>query len=221
MTAQGFLNQKRSHPVAMVTAISINLAAVTALMLVEMGVPIAPPGVFELINPTLDPPPPPDRVVEPPETQGPVTRTPVYVPPKNVESDPADPGSILEGTGDPPITGDPGTGETITRAEPEPKPIPLPVLTEPVPLSSAVRDFQPPYPSQLLRLGVEGKAVVRVLIGADGRVKQVAVISADDPLFAEATERQALRKWRFKPATRDGAPVESWKQMTVRFEIKP
>ena len=89
-----------------------------------------------------------------------------------------------------------------------------------MPLPSAAREFQPPYPPQLLRTGVEGKAVVRVLVGTDGRVKQVAVISADDPLFADATERQALRRWRFKPATRDGVAVESWKQLTVRFEIR-
>ena len=221
MTAQGFLNQKRSHPVAMATAISINLAAVTALMLVEMGVPVLPPDPFTLIEPTIDPPPPPPtRVVEPPKAEGPVRRATVYVPPTQVDGGKTDPGSTIVGTGDPPITGDPGAGGTATRVEPETKPTPLPILTEAVPLGSALRVFQPPYPSQLLRMGVEGKAVVRVLIGADGRVKQVAVISADDPLFAEATERQALRKWRFKPPTRDGAPIETWKQMTVRFEIR-
>jgi protein TonB len=28
-----------------------------------------------------------------------------------------------------------------------------------------------------------------------------------------------LRHWRFKPAMLDGKPVESWKVMTVRFEM--
>ncbi|MBA2920969.1 TonB family protein [Sphingomonas sp. MAH-20] len=71
-----------------------------------------------------------------------------------------------------------------------------------------------------MRTGVEGITVVKVLIGTDGRVKQVAIVSTDDPLFADATERQALRRWRFRPATRDGIAVESWKQMTVRFELR-
>jgi protein TonB len=35
--------------------------------------------------------------------------------------------------------------------------------------------------------------------------------------FLAATRRQALAKWRFKPATLDGVAVESWKEMTVRF----
>jgi protein TonB len=221
MSAEGFLSQKQRHPVAMAAALSINLAAVTALMLAKMGVPIAPPGVIELINPTLDPPKP-EPVSEPPRSDDPVIKRPVYVPDKVVDSDPVDTGTSVTGTGDPPVTGSPGDGQTGTRGEPQPTPTstPTPVITEATPLGSAARDFQPPYPSQLLRMGVEGKAVVRVLIGTDGRVKQVAVIAADDPLFAEATERQALRKWRFKPGTRDGVPAESWKQMTVRFEIR-
>jgi protein TonB len=219
MSAEGFLNQKQRHPVAMAAALSINVAAVTALMLAKMGVPVLPPGVIPLINPTLDPPPP-EPVVEPPMTKDPTAPTPVYVPPKIVGSDPVDPGPTVTSTDDPAISGEPGAGGTANRVEPQPTPTPLPVITEPAPLGAAARDFQPPYPSQLLRMGVEGKAVVRVLIGTDGRVKQVAVISADDPLFAEATERQALKKWRFKPGTRDGVPVETWKQMTVRFEIR-
>jgi periplasmic protein TonB len=44
------------------------------------------------------------------------------------------------------------------------------------------------------------------------------VTAASDGLF-EATRRQALSRWRFRPATRDGAAVESWKAMTVRFEL--
>lgn len=219
MSAEGFLNQKQRHPVAMAAALSINVAAVTALMLAKMGVPVAPPKIIELINPTPDPPPP-EPVVEPPVNQDPIIKRPVYIPPRQVDSDPIDRGETLTGRSEPPLSGEPDAGDTGTRVEPQPTPTPLPVITEPVPLGSSVRDFQPPYPSQLLRMGVEGKAVVRVLVGPDGRVKQVAIISADDPLFAEATERQALRKWRFRPGTRNGTPVESWKQLTVRFEIR-
>ena len=37
--------------------------------------------------------------------------------------------------------------------------------------------------------------------------------------FAKATEKQALKAWRFKPATRDGIAVEDWQTLTVRFDI--
>jgi periplasmic protein TonB len=47
----------------------------------------------------------------------------------------------------------------------------------------------------------------------------VQILKASDSDFAKATEKQALNSWRFKPATRDGVPVEDWQTLTVRFDI--
>jgi periplasmic protein TonB len=79
--------------------------------------------------------------------------------------------------------------------------------------------LQPEYPLIEQRLGNEGRVTVRVLIGTDGRVTQVEPVSFTSEAFLEATRKQALKKWRFSPATRDGVPVESWHTMSVRFEI--
>jgi periplasmic protein TonB len=218
MTAEGFLNQRQRHPIAMTAAVSINLAAVAALMLAKSDwVPPVPDVIWARHIPL--PTPQPDEVKQPEQKKQPAAKSIPYTPDRKVEANTSRPDRGVTGTEIFPPAGDSGGG-TVQETRPEPKPEPLPVLTDAVPLPRAAGDFQPPYPPQLLRTNVEGRAVVRVLIGADGRVKQVAIISADDPLFADATERQALRKWRFKPATRDGAPVETWKQMTVRFEIR-
>ena len=79
--------------------------------------------------------------------------------------------------------------------------------------------LQPKYPPGLIRQEVEGAVTVRVLVGSDGRVKAVEPVRFDDEGFLKVTREQALRKWRFLPATRDGTPFESWREMTVRFEI--
>ena len=79
--------------------------------------------------------------------------------------------------------------------------------------------LQPGYPPGMIREEREGLVVVRVLIGTDGRVKALESIKADAPAFLEATRKQAISNWRFLPATRDGTPVESWREMTVRFQI--
>jgi protein TonB len=60
---------------------------------------------------------------------------------------------------------------------------------------------------------------VRIVIGADGRVKQVEKLKATSDAFFRATEQQALRHWRYKPATLDGKPVESRTTVTVRFRL--
>lgn len=79
--------------------------------------------------------------------------------------------------------------------------------------------LQPLYPPGMIREEREGVVTVRVLVGTDGRVKALEAVRADAPAFLEATRKQALSKWRFLPATRDGEPVESWREMTVRFEL--
>ncbi|NCN85827.1 MAG: TonB family protein [Sphingomonadales bacterium] len=79
--------------------------------------------------------------------------------------------------------------------------------------------FQPAYPPGQLRLEREAEVSVRVLVGTDGRVKQIELIDSPHQDFWLATRKQALSKWRFTPATKDGKPFESWMTLKVRFEI--
>jgi protein TonB len=114
-----------------------------------------------------------------------------------------------------PLPYDPGP-TTVRPADP-PKPPPL-VLAE---LDQRFAgSFQPDYPASEQRREIEGSAKVRVLIGTDGRVKAVELVSTDSPGFFAETKRRALAKWRFKPATRGGVAEESWKVMVVHFQIR-
>jgi protein TonB len=61
--------------------------------------------------------------------------------------------------------------------------------------------------------------VVRITIGTDGRVKAADKVSATSEAFYSATERHALRSWRFRPATVDGKPIESATVLTVHFRL--
>lgn len=117
---------------------------------------------------------------------------------------------------------DPGAGIGTGPVEPI-----RPPLVDPVPpvLRDARVDaryaaaFQPPYPAAMIRQQVEGDVTVRVSIDAEGRVTDVVMLSAVDPAFFEATRKQALARWRFVPATRDGVPIASERVMTVHFKL--
>jgi periplasmic protein TonB len=219
MQADGFLNRHERHPVALTVAIGLNLAAVTALLLAKGEAIPLPDKIIEVINIPLEkpkdvpPPPPIEKRVE-----RPIPTVPDRIVDRPVEPDDAPlfaerDWTIVPGGGG----GLSGTSGTI---DPPYVPPPVPVLTDAAPDPRFASLFQPPYPPRLQRLDIEGKVVLKVLIGADGRVREVQIVYADDDGFAEVTERQALTKWRFKPATRDGVAVETWKQMTVRFEIR-
>jgi TonB family protein len=65
----------------------------------------------------------------------------------------------------------------------------------------------------------QGEVVMRVLVGADGQVKQVEVIRGlPDGLTEEAVK--SMYKSRFKAATRNGQPIELWITAEASFYLK-
>ncbi|MEZ0242636.1 MAG: TonB family protein [Sphingomonas sp.] len=173
-----------------------------------------------LIGEIVKEPPPPPPIEKPKPTKDPVVETQIYTPP--VANPVIVDGPVIRTTPvEPPaqpLTPDPGTATGTAVEKPVEPPLPPLIAAQIDPRYSG--EFQPGYPAAELRNERDGKVSVRVLIGTDGRVKAVEQLSATSPAFFEATRRQALSKWRFKPASRGGAAQESWKVMNVRFEIK-
>lgn len=163
--------------------------------------------------PVADTPPPPEQ----PQPESDAKPLP-HSHPTVVEKPavPTPPTGFATKAGDHIATGDPGTG-TITP--PIIPPAPEPVLAEATIDPRALAAFQPDYPGMMIRQGMEGKVVVRVTIGPDGRVTDIERLSATDEAFWLATQRHALRKWRFRPATRDGVTISSAKVLTVHFRL--
>ncbi len=60
------------------------------------------------------------------------------------------------------------------------------------------------------------RVLLELVIGQDGRVRDVSLISGSSP-FAEQAERAAWT-WRFHPALRDGEPVAARIHFVVQFE---
>ncbi len=74
----------------------------------------------------------------------------------------------------------------------------------------------PKYPRELRREGREGVVTVAFTVNKKGRVNDVEIQDASARAFADAAVA-AVRKWRFKPAKRDGKPVEVRISQTLRF----
>lgn len=94
-----------------------------------------------------------------------------------------------------------------------------PVFVDPAIDPRYADDLQPAYPAEDRSEAREGVVVVRVLVGPNGRVLQVERVSAPSDTLFEATRRQALSRWRFKPGTRDGVAIERWRVMRVSFHL--
>ena len=205
------------HPVAALLAVGLPAALVVAVALSPM-IMVTPPksepiqGTLIEIEKPLDPPPPKtEKDVTPAPRTASATDAVKPLDDAMILSD----NRVIEGPVIPDIIPvDPGP--PVKPADP-PAPPKL-ILAE---LDSRfIGAFQPDYPASEQRREIEGFAKVRVLIGTDGRVMAVELISADSPGFFQETRRRALAKWRFRPATRDGVAEESWKVMTVCFQIR-
>ena len=79
----------------------------------------------------------------------------------------------------------------------------------------------PQYPRQALMDRVEGWVVVEFTIGTEGQVKNPRIVDAQPPGVFENAALQAVQRFRFKPRTMGGEPVEvQGVQNRIRFRLK-
>lgn len=221
MYADRYARSGGFKPGSLGIALAINAAAVAALMLASptvRGVVADPP----LLTKNIPIDPPPEPLPPPPEAHKQVasTESVINLVPPIIKVQPANP--IFELPVQPyvppvaPGTGE-GTGTTVTPiATPTPT---LPALIGPRVDPRYADLFQPPYPPSEQRAGRTGRVEVKVLVGVDGRVKEVERVLATSDAFFEVTRQRALTRWRFTPATRGGIPVEAWRTMGVTFVL--
>ncbi|QPQ54682.1 TonB family protein [Allosphingosinicella flava] len=219
----GFLTPRKSNAASLVAVIALHGAALTALALSKMDMPIKE-FIPRLTVENIPIPPDPPKVIPEQQPQKQKATAPSELqaikPPMDLPNN-----SSVEGKTNPDPTPPIGAmpGEKVVLPE-DKGPV---VLPPPAPVRVAAQidpryadALQPPYPPSEQRMSNEGKVSVRVTIGTDGRVKAVRKISATSDAFYKATERQALTRWRFKPAAVDGKAVESEKVMTVTFQME-
>ena len=97
---------------------------------------------------------------------------------------------------------------------PEPKAAaPAPAIIVP---AVAVRQVLPPWQSERSNIRMDFVGRVRVKIGADGKVISATIQDPSLPDY-DAQLLQAARNWLYKPATRNGEPVESEKVIEIRL----
>jgi TonB family C-terminal domain len=82
-----------------------------------------------------------------------------------------------------------------------------------------VRTPPPRYPDSLKREGVSGVVAVAIVIDETGSVINTAVSKSSHPDF-ERPALEAVSKWKFKPAKKDGAAVKVRVTLPLRFSIE-
>ncbi len=87
----------------------------------------------------------------------------------------------------------------------------------PMPDSKILHKVQPAYPLDAADLHIQGVVKLTVLIGTDGHVENIRLISGH-PLLAPAA-LQAVRQWVFEPTQVQGNAVKVITQIAIPFDL--
>ncbi|MGB8541710.1 MAG: TonB family protein [Candidatus Acidiferrales bacterium] len=108
-------------------------------------------------------------------------------------------------------------------ARPIPEP-PKPKAEQPRPISEGVMEaallnkVQPQYPAAARLMHIAGTVRLQAIIGKDGRVRGVQVLSGH-PLLVQAA-LAAVREWRYRPTELNHEIVEVETEITVNFVLE-
>ena len=78
---------------------------------------------------------------------------------------------------------------------------------------------QPVYPELARLAGIQGVVIVEAVIDEHGDVTQVRVLKGL-PMGLSTAAVDAVRQWKFSPATYDGRPVAVYFTLTVNFKLQ-
>jgi protein TonB len=198
---------------ALLSAILVSQEREPALRLVRGEVEIIPH------IPTYVPPvprelPPPTTAAPPEEGEWELIERPVIEPPEIAVRNGHDAdGREAKGSAPGPVTGgEPGSHALVETTE-----LPMEAFVHfdeaPVPIHRPA----PEYPAWARENGITGKVLLRVLVDQQGSVRRIAVVRGVKGLTEAAQD--ALREWRFRPATDRGRPVAVWVEIPVEFRL--
>jgi TonB family protein len=110
-----------------------------------------------------------------------------------------------------------------------PAPMPAPPQAAPAPLAAptklggqvqqaeVVSRTNPEYPLAARQARVQGSVVVLAAVGPDGRIKSARALSG--PPLLESSAVAAVKRWIYKPATLNGAPIDSETRVELKFTL--
>ena len=77
----------------------------------------------------------------------------------------------------------------------------------------------PVYPEVPRKARLQGRVTVQAVIGLDGSVEAVEILRTSNPLF-DGAALDAVKQWRYRPATMNGIPVRVFFTVEVGFVLR-
>ena len=195
-------------------------------VLVQLLTPVPPP---KPEPPPPEPPKPPPPKPEPPKPE-PVKPQPRPEPPRpeqpkpEVRPEPRPEAVKIESPPAPAVAPQPAPVAPPAPPAPPPPP-PAPSVAKPsartevsISASYAAANRKPEYPKMSLRLSEQGTVVLTVMVKSDGSAGDVEVKSTSGFTRLDRAAADAVKTWRFNPATIDGKAVDKSYEVPITFK---
>lgn len=90
-----------------------------------------------------------------------------------------------------------------------------------VAMPMVTREVKPDYTPEARKAGIQGNVELSVVVKDDGSVGDVTVTkSLDDKYGLDNEAVTAMKKWQFKPGSKDGKPVAVRVKVEMTFRLK-
>jgi protein TonB len=86
--------------------------------------------------------------------------------------------------------------------------------------ASYLQNPAPRYPLAARRAGEQGTVTLKVLVSIEGLPRRVEIEKTSGSSRLDTAARDAVGRWRFNPARRGNAPIESWVLVPVVFRLE-
>jgi TonB family protein len=132
---------------------------------------------------------------------------------RNIPSNPSAPSNTTSGSPPPP-----GTAAAASEATSNTSPQRI-IINQGVSRGMLMHKVRPVYPESARQNGIQGTVVLQALIGKDGLVKNLHLVSGPPELVEAAIG--AVQQWRYKPYFLNGETVEVETTINVNFLLTP
>jgi protein TonB len=239
---------QRRYPL-FAASVAVHSAIVVAVVIVSIHavtLPTHPPN--EMIRPWISVAPPPPPAQAPPQRHAqqqpaqphpaaaphaataPATMVaPTHVPDAIPAVPPSSNATNLLAAGDPNATGsaaagvpngDPnGVGDDVTSTGNVPAADTVFRPGGEVRPAVVLQRVDPAYPRAAINVRLGATVVLQCVIDKNGNVRDAAVVTSSHPAFNEPA-LAALRQWRFAPGVFHGKPVDTYFELTIRFQAR-
>ena len=177
--------------------------------------------------PKVVPPPPPPAPPPPVPVVTQTAPTPPVAPPAPQPvaiADPTPAPNAPVGITTPQSPPPPVAATVVATPAPAPAAAPAPPAPPKIELPSTNADYlqnpKPPYPAMSKRLNEQGKVLVRVLVGIDGKAQEVKLQQGSGFDRLDQSALQSIATWRFVPGKRGGIPEAMWHVVPITFVLE-